>query len=134
MGDIRVLIVDDHAVVRLGVRAMLAQADDIVVVGECTDGGQVVQAAEELSPDVVVMDLRMPVMDGVEATRALLARRPNTRVLILTANIASRALADARAAGAVGALAKGGDPAALVTATREVAAGRTAWPGDQPDT
>ncbi len=128
MSDIRVLIVDDHALVRLGVRAMFAQACGIIVVGECTDGGQVVRAAEELHPDVVLMDLRMPVMGGAEATRELLARQPNARVLILTANLASQAMTDARAAGAVGALAKGGDPAALITATREVAAGRTSWP------
>ena len=79
---IRILIVDDHPLVRAGVRAMLNQADGIVVVGECADGDQVVAVADNAHPDVVLMD--MPVGGGADATRNLLAGQPGVKVIILT--------------------------------------------------
>src|SRR5437868_9422676 len=84
-GDkIRVMIVDDHAVVRQGLRSFLELQEDIVVVGEAADGAEAVALAKELLPDVILMDLVMPGMDGVEATRAITAAVPSARVLVLT--------------------------------------------------
>jgi DNA-binding NarL/FixJ family response regulator len=127
---IRVLIVDDHPFVRLGVATLLAQADGIAVVGECTDGDQVLGAAEDVKPDVVLMDINMPGTSGLEATRALINLQPGARVLMFTATAAAGSVEEAVRAGAVGYLFKGGDPQALLTALRTVAGGRTAWPAD----
>jgi DNA-binding NarL/FixJ family response regulator len=82
---IRVLVVDDHPMVRATLSALLSDEDDVTVVGECEDGSQVVEAVERLHPDVVLMDLSMPVMDGLAATEALRAVRPEPRVVVLTA-------------------------------------------------
>jgi len=127
---IRVLVVDDHAFVRLGVCMLLEQADGIVVVGECTDGEQVAGAAQRLHPDVVLMDLRMPRISGLDATRDLLRLLPDVRVLVLTAAAGGGLVERARRAGAVGCVFKGGAAEDMVSAVRTVAAGRTAWPSD----
>ena len=81
---IRVLIVDDHAVVRAGLEQLLANADDMTVVGAATDGAEAVTLATSLVPDVVVMDLAMPRMDGIAATRALAGAVPDARIVVLT--------------------------------------------------
>ncbi len=125
---IRVLIVDDHALVRAGVSGVLTRATGIEVVGGCGDGSQVVSVAASVRPDVVLMDMRMPVKSGPDATRDLLAEQPAIRVVMLSASLTGRALAEAAQVGAVGYLVKGGDPTILVDAVRAVAAGRTAWP------
>src|SRR6476620_9001190 len=83
-GKITVMIVDDHAVVRQGLRSFLELQDDIDVVGEASDGAEAVTKAKELLPDVILMDLVMPGMDGVETTRGITAAVPSTRVLVLT--------------------------------------------------
>ncbi len=127
---IKVLIVDDHPFVRFGVSMLLGHADGIAVVGECGDGTQVPGVARSVHPDVVVMDIRMPGMSGLDATRALLMGQPWIRVLMLTASITARTLEEAAGAGAAGYVFKGGDPQDLVTAVRTVAAGGTAWPTD----
>ena len=82
---IRVLVVDDHPMVRATLSELLSDEDDVTVVGECEDGSQVVEAVERLHPDVVLMDLSMPVMNGLAATEALRAVRPEPRVVVLTA-------------------------------------------------
>lgn len=127
---IRVLVVDDHALVRAGVSGVLTRASGIEVVGECTDGFHVVSVAASVRPDVVLMDMRMPVKSGPDATRDLLAEQPAIRVVMLSASMSGRALEEAEQVGAVGYLIKGGDPTLLVGAVQTVAAGGTAWPRD----
>jgi DNA-binding NarL/FixJ family response regulator len=127
---IRVLIVDDHPFVRLGVATLLAQADGIAVVGECSDGSEVLDVAITVEPDVVLMDIHMPGTSGLDATRALLKTRPTVRVLMFTASMVAGHIEEAASAGAVGYLFKGGDAQALLIAVRAVAAGEAVWPGD----
>jgi DNA-binding NarL/FixJ family response regulator len=127
---IRVLIVDDHPFIRLGVATLLAQADGIAVVGECSDGSEVLDVAITVEPDVVLMDIHMPGTSGLDATRALLKTRPTVRVLMFTASMVAGHIEEAASAGAVGYLFKGGDAQALLIAVRAVAAGEAVWPGD----
>lgn len=124
---IKVLVVDDHALVREGVSSILNGADGIQVVGECSDGDQVCAAAIALSPDVVLMDVVMPVLSGIDAARELTNDLPAVRVLIFTGFMTPAAMARAFRAGAAGFLLKG-DPAGLVGAVRTVASGGTVWP------
>jgi DNA-binding NarL/FixJ family response regulator len=116
------MLVDDHALVRAGLAALLDAAGGIDVVGEAADGEQAVELARSTSPDVVLMDLSMPVMDGVAATRALLAERPETQVLVLTSFSDRDRVRDALAAGAIGYLLKDSTPADVVAGVRAAAA------------
>ncbi|HEX8102464.1 MAG TPA: response regulator transcription factor [Solirubrobacteraceae bacterium] len=120
---IRVLIVDDQALVRGGFRLILESQRDIEVVAEAADGLEGLQRAAELRPDVVLMDVRMPQLDGIEATRRLLARDGGPRVLILTTFDADHYVYDAMKAGASGFLLKDVRPEQLAEAVRTVAAG-----------
>jgi DNA-binding NarL/FixJ family response regulator len=122
---IRVLLVDDQHLVRVGFRMILADEPDIEVVGDAPDGRAAVESALALRPDVVVMDLRMPVMDGVEATRRLVAASVDgtPRVLILTTFDADEYIVEALRAGASGFLLKDVPPADFVEAIRLIAAG-----------
>ncbi|HYP45690.1 MAG TPA: response regulator transcription factor [Propionibacteriaceae bacterium] len=129
---IRVLIVDDHPFVRAGVADILITAGGIEVVGESDDGSTVPALAARSHPHVVLMDLRMPKMSGIEATRALLAEQPDARVMMLTGSDGEGNRSEAADSGAVGFLLKGGDPDTLVAAVRRVANGGTAWPDDVP--
>jgi NarL family two-component system response regulator LiaR len=117
---IRVLVVDDHTIVRKGTRALLAQVEGIEVVGEAADGREAVDRAETLRPDVILMDLVMPVMDGIEATRQITSSQPDTRILALTSFAADDKLFPAIKAGALGYLLKHVDPEELVDAIRRV--------------
>ena len=126
---VRVLVVDDHAFIRAGVCRLLSNSTGIEVVGDCDDGVHAAAAVARTQPDVVIMDLQMPILSGPEATRAISAEHPHVRVLILTGSPASDRVTQAAEAGAVGLLSKSGDPAALVSAVRCIAAGGTAWPG-----
>ncbi len=117
---VRVLIVDDHAIVRKGIRALLSEADGFEVVGEADNGQEAVLRAEECSPDVILMDLLMPVMDGIEATRQITSRRPEARVLVLTSFAADNKVFPAIKAGASGYLLKDSSPDELVRAIRQV--------------
>ncbi|MFF5229036.1 response regulator [Dactylosporangium sp. NPDC000521] len=123
---IRVMIVDDQAMVRQGFAALLAAQPDLVVVGDAPDGAQAVTMAREHAPDVVLMDIRMPVLDGIEATRRILATAPGThrpKVVILTTFDLDDYVFEALRAGASGFLLKDAPAAELVNAVRVVAAG-----------
>jgi len=117
---VRVLIVDDHAIVRKGIRALLSEADGFEVVGEADNGQEAVLRAEESSPDVILMDLLMPGMDGIEATRQITSRRPGAHVLVLTSFAADNKVFPAIKAGASGYLLKDSSPDELVRAIRQV--------------
>jgi DNA-binding NarL/FixJ family response regulator len=119
----RLLIADDHHLVRSGLRAMLDVHDDLEVVGEAADGTAALAAAEELSPDVVLMDIRMPRLDGIEATRRLRARPGAPHVLVLTTFDLDEYVYEALRAGAGGFLLKDAPPSQLAEAVRTVAAG-----------
>jgi DNA-binding NarL/FixJ family response regulator len=118
-----VLLVDDHRLVRAGLAALLAGTEDIEVVGEAADGRQAVDLAARLHPDVVLMDLSMPVLDGVAATRMILEDWPSTHVVVLTSFADHHRVTEAVAAGAVGYLLKDCDPRDVVTAVRSAAGG-----------
>jgi two-component system, NarL family, response regulator LiaR len=117
---IRVLIADDHAIVRKGIRALLSEAGGFEVVAEVGDGREAVLRAEETHPDVILMDLLMPGMDGIEATRQITGRRPGARVLVLTSFVADSKVFPAIKAGASGYLLKDSTPEELVRAIRQV--------------
>ncbi len=119
-GTIRVLICDDHAILRKGIRALLSTEPDIQVVGEACDGQEVLAQVEALEPDVVLMDLVMPKMDGIEATRRLTGQGAWTRVLVLTSFAADDKVFPAIKAGALGYILKDSGPDDLVQAIRQV--------------
>ena len=120
---IRVLVADDHAVVRQGLRTFLELQEDIEVVADVADGAAAVEAAVDRGPDVVLMDLVMPGVDGVEAIRRIASERPNIRVIALTSFLDDDKLFPAVRAGAAGYLLKDVEPAELVKAIRTVHAG-----------
>ena len=124
--NIRVLIVDDHAIVRKGIRALLSEAGGFAVVGEANDGQMAMLLAQDTQPDVILMDLLMPGIDGIEATRQITNRQPNTRILVLTSFAADNKVFPAIKAGAVGYLLKDSSPDELVRAIRQVHRGETA--------
>ncbi|WP_329360393.1 response regulator transcription factor [Streptomyces sp. NBC_01483] len=123
MRSIRVLLVDDQPMIRTGFRLILEAESDIVVVGEASDGAAAVESAEALSPDVVLMDIRMPHMDGVEATRRIVQSGSPSRIVILTTFDLDAHVVDALRAGASGFLVKDGPADSLVGAIRTVADG-----------
>ena len=126
MDKITLLIVDDHAIVRTGLAALLEAKGGFKVSGEADNGEAAVKETLRLEPDVVVMDLMMPVKDGITATREILAARPETKILILTTSTVPADLAQAREAGALGIVAKTSGNAALIDAVKAVAAGSVA--------
>jgi DNA-binding NarL/FixJ family response regulator len=121
---IGVLIVDDHAVVREGLRNFLELQEGIEVVGEASDGIEALAATERVRPDVVLMDLVMPRLDGVGAMRRLRAEQPETRVVVLTSFLEDEHLLPAIQAGAAGYLLKNAEPSELARAIRAAHAGR----------
>jgi DNA-binding NarL/FixJ family response regulator len=121
--SIRVLVADDQALVRSGFRMILEARDDIEVVGEAEDGAEAVELARRLDPEVILMDVRMPKLDGVEATRRLTGAGSRARVVILTTFDLDEYVHEAIRAGASGFLLKDAQPAQLVDAVRVVAAG-----------
>jgi DNA-binding NarL/FixJ family response regulator len=121
---IKVLIVDDHAVVREGVRALLGLQDDIQVVGEAVDGQDAIDKVGKLMPGVVLMDIAMPIMNGLEATKQIMSRYPQTRVLILTQHDEPDNMYVARQIGAQGFIPKRAASSDLTTGIRAVDAGR----------
>ena len=121
---IRVMIVDDHAVVRGGLSKFLQVHKDLELVGEAENGKEAIRLAGQLHPDVVLMDLKMPEMDGVAATRELRQRHPNTRVLVLTSFAEDNMVQGALQAGATGYLLKNVSVSELANAIRAAHAGR----------
>lgn len=121
---IRILITDDHGVVRQGLRMFLSLDPDIEVVGEAENGREAVAMARELEPDVVLMDLLMPVMDGIEATRVIRAELPEVEIVALTSVLEDASVAGAVRAGAIGYLLKDTDAEELHRAIRGAAEGR----------
>ena len=121
--QIRVLIVDDHELIRRGMRMVLDAEDDMRVVGEAASGAEGVHQAGELSPDVILMDIRMPEMDGIEATRRIVRGTPSSRVLVLTTFDLDEYAFGSLRAGASGFLLKNTPPAQLLAAIRSIAAG-----------
>jgi DNA-binding NarL/FixJ family response regulator len=120
---IRVLLVDDHQLVRAGVTTLLQSDPGITVVGEARNGREAVDSVVGTNPDVVLMDLSMPEMDGVEATRAVLALQPGTRVLVLTSFSDRQRVKEVLAAGAIGYVLKDSEPADLLAAAHAAAGG-----------
>ncbi len=121
---IRILIADDHAIVRKGIRALLATERDLQVIGEAGDGAEVVAKAQALCPDVILMDLVMPKLDGIEATRQITAQQPNVRILVLTSFAADDKVFPAIKAGALGYLLKDSGPDELIRAIHQVHQGQ----------
>jgi DNA-binding NarL/FixJ family response regulator len=126
-GTIRVVIVDDHQLVRQGLEAVLASAQDVRVVGQAADGRSAVDIVAATGPDVVLMDLQLPELSGLEATREILAARPDTAVLVLTMFEDDATVHAAIAAGAVGYLLKGADGEDILAAVRSAAAGQAVF-------
>ncbi|MGE5620518.1 MAG: response regulator [Sphingomonadaceae bacterium] len=122
--SIRVLITDDHSIVRKGIRALLATEPDIEVVGEAGDGREAVDQAQRLRPDVILMDMVMPHMDGIEAIRRITALQLGSRILVLTSFAADEKVFPAIKAGALGYLLKDSGPEDLVQAIRQVYQGQ----------
>ena len=120
---IRVLIADDHTIVRAGLAALLGTERDITVVGQAKNGIEAVREAVRLQPDVVIMDLMMPKMDGVEATAEIAGKAPAAKVIVLTTFGTSDGIAHALEVGAKGAILKNADNAQLISAIRTVARG-----------
>lgn len=122
---IRVVVADDHAVVRSGLSGLIGSTDDLEVVGVARDGSEAVDLVRAQRPDVVVMDLQMPVLDGVEATRAIVAEELGTEVLVLTSFSDHARIDAAVGAGAVGYLLKDAEPEVLLDGIRAVARGES---------
>lgn len=127
---LRVLLVDDHFIVRAGIKALLEKAHDITVVGEASDGAEAIVAARELAPDVILMDLQMPGINGGEAIRKILASAPQTRILILTGSATEKGTLQAVRAGALGYLSKDCNQGACLEAIRKIHRGEVSLPAD----
>jgi DNA-binding NarL/FixJ family response regulator len=123
MGQVKVLLVDDDALVRAGLRTILSSADDLELVGEADDGNRALAAVREHRPDVVLMDIRMPEMDGITATAALRRLDPAPQVIVLTTFHADEQVLNALRAGAGGFLLKDTPPSDILNAVRLVASG-----------
>jgi len=120
---ITIMIADDHAILRHGLEQLITTTDDMTVTASAADGREIVDRVAADPPDIVLMDLSMPVMDGVEATRAIVETHPEVAVVVLTSFSDQRRVLDALDAGAVGYLLKDSDPDALLIALRSTAAG-----------
>lgn len=130
MKKLRILLVDDHLVVRMGIASILSFEKDIEVVGETDNGADAVRLVHELKPDVVLMDLKMPQLDGADATMQIHAADPNVKILILTTFGTSAELKKAMDGGASGALMKNSSQTELIEAIRDVVSGKLVMSGE----
>lgn len=128
--SVKVLIVDDHALFRQGVSAILKSQPNLSVVGEAPDGRAAVTMYQSLHPDAVIMDINMPVMDGIEATRIIKEADPNARILILTVSDTDESLFDAVKVGALGYILKNANPETVVESILRISAGEPVIPGN----
>lgn len=124
--SIKIIIVDDHAMVRKGMRAFLGEFEDIHVIGDASDGGKAIDLVKQLKPDVVLLDLFMPGMDGIETIQRLLTVQPHLGIVILTAFASEAKVIEAIQAGALGYVVKDAQPEELVQSIRLVATGTPA--------
>ena len=124
MKKLKVLIADDHAIVRTGLSSLIGTQKDLSVVGEADDGVSVVSMARALTPDIIIMDYRMPNLDGATATEKILSKQPNIKILILTSFSEAEGIARALRCGASGALMKTDDNDSLIAAIRDIASGK----------
>lgn len=122
---IRVLLADDHPIVRKGLCALLAEFDDIELIGQAGDGWEAISLFRKFKPDIILMDLVMPKMDGIEATRLITSEYPDARILVLTSFINDEFLFPAIKAGALGYLLKEADPKDIVRSIRQIYMGRS---------
>lgn len=120
MNKIKVLLVDDHAIIRDGIRALISLHDDIEIAGEASEGNEAIEKTRELAPDVIVMDLAMPGMDGLEATRRITKQNPKAKVLVLTQHDNKEYILSAIKAGSAGYVSKRALGSELVSAIRAV--------------
>lgn len=123
MGKIKLLVVDDHAIMREGIHALLDLQNDIEIIGEASEGKEAIEKTHELAPDVIVMDISMPGMDGLEATRRILKKNPKAKVIALTQHDNREYILSAIKAGAVGYISKKAVGAELVSAIQAVSRG-----------
>ena len=123
MKKIKILIADDHAVVRMGLASLFSAKPDLEVVGQAKNGEIAVRDAKRLQPDVVIMDLMMPGMNGIETTSAIRASVPSAKILVLTSCTASDSISNALDAGAQGAIMKSAENTELIAAIRKIASG-----------
>ncbi len=123
MPPIRLLIVDDHAIIRRGLRQLIQETPEIELVGEAQDGKEAVEMARRLKPEVILMDIQMPVLDGIEATRQIVAENPQTGIIMLTVQRSNSLIFEAIMAGARGYLLKDADEEAMMRAILAVSRG-----------
>ena len=127
MDKIRVVIADDHAVMRVGIRNILARSNEISVIGEASDGQQAITLIESLKPDVLILDMEMPVMDGVEVARRMQMSASPVRILVLSAYDDRQYILEMLNMGAYGFLIKDEAPEVIVDAVRGIANGEKGW-------
>jgi len=125
MKKIRVLLAEDHTLVRKGLRALLDESDEITVIAEASDGREAISKVEERNPDVILMDISMPSLSGLEATRQICEQRPDAKILILTVHTSAEYILQALRAGASGYLLKEAAPTELIRAIKVVHQGST---------
>jgi DNA-binding NarL/FixJ family response regulator len=127
MSKIRVIIADDHAIMRVGIRNILSRSSEIIVVGEASNGAEAIDLINELKPDVLILDMEMPVMDGVEVARRLQADTSPVRILVLSAYDDRQYILEMLNMGASGYLIKDEAPEVIVDAVQGVANGEKGW-------
>jgi DNA-binding NarL/FixJ family response regulator len=127
MTKIRVLIADDHAIMRVGIKNILSRSSEICVVGEASNGAEAIELIHELNPDVLILDMEMPVMDGVEVARRLQAMKSPVRILVLSAYDDRQYIIEMLKMGASGYLIKDEAPEVIVEAVQGIAKGEEGW-------